>query len=77
MARAHSEAEVAYLERHGADRVIMGEREIAEGMLDYAATETGEPTTGGEAVPEDAETGDASTGIEAVPRDDGQDSRSA
>lgn len=29
VARAHSEEEVAYLERHGADQVVMGEREIA------------------------------------------------
>ena len=35
IARAHSEAEVENLQSHGADRVIMGEREIALGMLDY------------------------------------------
>ena len=32
-ARAHSDAEVEHLEKHGADEVIMGEREIARGML--------------------------------------------
>lgn len=32
-ARAHSEAEVEHLEKHGAQQVIMGEREIARGML--------------------------------------------
>jgi len=37
VARAHSDEEVAYLQKHGADHVIMGEKEIAEGMLEYAA----------------------------------------
>jgi CPA2 family monovalent cation:H+ antiporter-2 len=37
VARAHSVPEVHHLERLGADRVIMGEEEIAHGMLDYAA----------------------------------------
>lgn len=36
VARAHSDAEVAHLEQHGAHAVIMGEREIARRMLDYA-----------------------------------------
>ena len=31
IARAHSDAEVDYLTAHGADAVIMGEREIAQG----------------------------------------------
>ena len=35
-ARAHFDAEVEYLKRFGADEVIMGEREIAHAMLDYA-----------------------------------------
>ena len=33
IARAHSEAEVEHLEKHGAAHAIMGEREIANGML--------------------------------------------
>jgi CPA2 family monovalent cation:H+ antiporter-2 len=33
IARAHSDEEVEHLTRHGADTVIMGEREIAVGML--------------------------------------------
>jgi CPA2 family monovalent cation:H+ antiporter-2 len=37
VARAHSVAEVEHLRQLGADRVIMGEEEIAHGMLDYAA----------------------------------------
>jgi CPA2 family monovalent cation:H+ antiporter-2 len=45
VARAHSEAEVEYLQRHGADHVIMGEREIAHGMLEYVL----EPDTAAEA----------------------------
>src|SRR5690606_398883 len=34
IARAHSDEEAAYLKRLGADRVVMGEREIGLGMLD-------------------------------------------
>ncbi|QEX20894.1 sodium:proton antiporter [Hypericibacter adhaerens] len=33
IARAHSDAEVEHLQKHGADLIIMGEREIAQGML--------------------------------------------
>jgi CPA2 family monovalent cation:H+ antiporter-2 len=33
LARAHSDEEVAHLERHGADQVVMGEREIATRLL--------------------------------------------
>ncbi|MBO9535914.1 YbaL family putative K(+) efflux transporter [Herbaspirillum sp.] len=33
VARAHSDAEIEHLEKHGAHHVIMGEREIARGML--------------------------------------------
>ncbi|NUU00273.1 YbaL family putative K(+) efflux transporter [Herbaspirillum robiniae] len=33
VARAHSDAEIEHLEKHGAQQVIMGEREIARGML--------------------------------------------
>ncbi|HWK42288.1 MAG TPA: YbaL family putative K(+) efflux transporter [Croceibacterium sp.] len=33
-ARAHSDEEVAHLERHGVDKVIMGEREIARRLLE-------------------------------------------
>lgn len=33
IARAHSDAEIEHLEKHGATHVIMGEREIARGML--------------------------------------------
>jgi CPA2 family monovalent cation:H+ antiporter-2 len=39
VARAHSDAEVEHLAMHGADRIIMGEREIAQGMLDYVFDE--------------------------------------
>ena len=47
VARAHFDAEVEHLTEYGADSVIMGEREIARSMLDYArclpplAVETG------------------------------------
>jgi CPA2 family monovalent cation:H+ antiporter-2 len=36
VARAHSEEEVAFLTRAGANAVIMGEREIARGMIEHA-----------------------------------------
>ncbi|MGH6883887.1 MAG: NAD-binding protein, partial [Hypericibacter sp.] len=36
IARAHSDAEVEHLTKHGASLIIMGEREIAEGMLEEA-----------------------------------------
>jgi len=34
--RAHSDAEVEHLKHHGAEAVIMGEREIARRMIDFA-----------------------------------------
>lgn len=37
IARAHSDAEVEHLGEHGADFVVMGEREIATRMLTFAA----------------------------------------
>src|SRR2546430_4127053 len=37
VARAHFDAEVEHLLQHGADTVIMGEREIARSMLQRAA----------------------------------------
>ncbi len=36
IARAHSDAEIEHLQKHGANFVVMGEREIALGMLDHA-----------------------------------------
>ena len=36
VARAHFDAEVTHLLQHGADQVVMGEREIAGAMLGYA-----------------------------------------
>jgi CPA2 family monovalent cation:H+ antiporter-2 len=36
VARAHHEDEIAYLARHGADHVIMGEHEIARRMIELA-----------------------------------------
>jgi CPA2 family monovalent cation:H+ antiporter-2 len=37
VARAHSAAEVEHLDGLGADKVIMGEEEIAKGMLEYSS----------------------------------------
>jgi CPA2 family monovalent cation:H+ antiporter-2 len=36
VARAHFDGEVDHLMKLGANRVIMGEREIAQAMLDFA-----------------------------------------
>ena len=47
IARAHSDAEVEHLRRYGADHVIMGEREIALGMIELIGagrSAPGEPT---------------------------------
>jgi monovalent cation:H+ antiporter-2, CPA2 family len=35
IARAHSEAHIAHLEKHGAGHVVMGEKELARGMVGY------------------------------------------
>ncbi|MGF7163191.1 CPA2 family monovalent cation:H+ antiporter-2 [Rhodoligotrophos appendicifer] len=43
IARAHSDAEVEHLRQHGADCVIMGEREIADAMISYVADTTDRP----------------------------------
>jgi CPA2 family monovalent cation:H+ antiporter-2 len=40
VARAHSDAEVEHLDSHGADLVIMGEREIARAMIERALDRT-------------------------------------
>ncbi|PWC41115.1 NAD(P)-binding protein, partial [Azospirillum sp. TSO22-1] len=39
--RTHSEAEVAHLERQGVGVAIMGERELAFGLMDYALRSLG------------------------------------
>jgi CPA2 family monovalent cation:H+ antiporter-2 len=39
IARAHFDAAVEHLEQHGADVVVMGEREIAQAMLHFAGSE--------------------------------------
>jgi K+:H+ antiporter len=46
IARAHSEAEIEHLLKHGASLVIMGEHEIAKAMIDNInrAGSTIEPT---------------------------------
>jgi CPA2 family monovalent cation:H+ antiporter-2 len=38
LARAHSDEEVVHLEPHGADYVVMGEREIARRLLTLLGT---------------------------------------
>ncbi|MGB3811222.1 MAG: YbaL family putative K(+) efflux transporter [Parvibaculum sp.] len=47
VAQAHSDAEVDYLRKRGANYIIMGEREIARGMIEHAlgdeAPDEGEP----------------------------------
>ena len=39
VARAHSDAEVDYLQRMGANVTIMGEREIGRAMVEHALTQ--------------------------------------
>ncbi|HEY4344385.1 MAG TPA: YbaL family putative K(+) efflux transporter [Parvibaculum sp.] len=53
IARAHTDAEVDYLRKHGANYVIMGEREIARGMIEHALGEAAsiDLPGGGEAQP--------------------------
>lgn len=48
VARAHSDAEVEHLAKCGASVTIMGEREIARGMLEHAAGDY--PSPGGSPV---------------------------
>ena len=45
VARAHFDAEVEHLLQHGADTVVMGEREIARTMLELARTNPAVETT--------------------------------
>ncbi|HKF60087.1 MAG TPA: YbaL family putative K(+) efflux transporter [Dongiaceae bacterium] len=48
IARAHSDAEVEHLHRYGVDLTIMGEREIARGMIDrLLPAEDGSPAAAG------------------------------
>jgi CPA2 family monovalent cation:H+ antiporter-2 len=41
VARAHSEAEIEYLKAHGANFIIMGEDEIARGMVEHLGLRLG------------------------------------
>jgi CPA2 family monovalent cation:H+ antiporter-2 len=41
--RAHADGEVDYLERQGVGMAVMGERELALGMMDYALRSLGLP----------------------------------
>ncbi len=45
VARAHSDDEIEHLEKFGADVVIMGEREIARGMVDHIKARMAMPAT--------------------------------
>jgi CPA2 family monovalent cation:H+ antiporter-2 len=55
IARAHSDAEVEHLQRYGADLIIMGEREIARGMVErMLGRNASVETRGGTAPPEAA-----------------------
>ena len=65
IARAHSEEEIDYLRHLGADEVIMGEREIGLGMIDWLKGETRRENivvpklAGGENLLQQARTGQA------------------
>lgn len=64
-ARAHSDADVEVLRRHGAVHVIMGEREIARGMLEIEATaDTAPPTDAPPAVFTPAEAASSASEVE-------------
>jgi CPA2 family monovalent cation:H+ antiporter-2 len=63
VARAHSEAEVEHLKSHGADEVIMGEREIALGMVQLLSAQG--PIT------EAVEPADTAEGAETAAESDG------
>ena len=45
IARAHSEAEIEHLKKHGASIVVMGEHEIAKAMLEEILPPVGSPAT--------------------------------
>jgi CPA2 family monovalent cation:H+ antiporter-2 len=51
VARAHSDAEIEHLTAHGASFAIMGEREIALGMLEYVLGREAMPALTGPATP--------------------------
>lgn len=57
IARAHSDAEVDHLVAHGASHTIMGEREIALGMLEFALSESPAAKSGSEPEVKDAPAG--------------------
>jgi len=62
IARAHSDAEVEYLTKLGANRIIMGEREIARGISEHIVG--GSRTAPGDLAGEDAsDTAGATTGV--------------
>jgi CPA2 family monovalent cation:H+ antiporter-2 len=44
IARAHSDAEVDYLRKFGANLIIMGEREIARGISEHILSRIDTPT---------------------------------
>ena len=54
IARAHFDAEVDYLEQNGASLVIMGEREIARGMVERVEREDAAATPGDDHLPQSA-----------------------
>ncbi|MBD9679937.1 Kef family K(+) transporter [Pseudomonas sp. PDM18] len=54
IARAHFDAEVDYLEQNGANLVIMGEREIARGMVERVEREEASAAPGDDHLPQSA-----------------------
>lgn len=54
IARAHFDAEVDYLEQNGASLVIMGEREIARGMVERVERQGAERASGDDELPQSA-----------------------
>jgi CPA2 family monovalent cation:H+ antiporter-2 len=69
IARAHFDEEVDYLTSHGAEHVIMGEKEIAHGMLAYVDESRREPAVD---LPDAAAGGAAAEGSETPPEERGR-----
>jgi CPA2 family monovalent cation:H+ antiporter-2 len=67
VARAHFDAEVEYLTKLGANVVIMGEREIARSMTDYAHTKRAGAEGPGVAMPPPGEGGDGPKPVRQLP----------
>ena len=67
VARAHFDAEVEYLAKFGANVVVMGEREIARAMTDYARSKRSHPSEPGTATAPERENPELTKPIRQAP----------